>query len=131
MPEIWSGLFGRDAKGPYLVGGACSACGSVTLQVRRICPECWREQTMGEKPIGRRGTLYTYTVLHQVPPGFQAPLLVGYVDLDDGVRVFAHLAIPASQLRPGMPVQLHVAPVKKGEKQEDLYGPVYGPAEAA
>lgn len=127
MPEIWPGLFGRDAQGPYLVGGRCSGCGSTTLQVRSYCPSCWQEDTMAEVPIGRAGTLYTYTVLHQVPPGFQAPLIVGYVDLDDGIRVFAHLKAPSTGLTPGMTLTLGLGPVKKGENQHDIYGPVYEP----
>ena len=46
---------------------------------------------MTETPIGRRGVLYTYTVIHQLPQGYDEPFAVGYVDLDDGVRVFAHI----------------------------------------
>jgi uncharacterized OB-fold protein len=82
---------------------------------------------MTEVPIGRKGTLYTYTVLHQAPAGFQAPIVIGYVDLDDGIRVFTHLKPPASDLTPGMTLTLRLAPIKKDQNQQDVYGPVYGP----
>ncbi len=82
---------------------------------------------MTEVPIGRQGTLYTYTILHQAPEGFQPPIAVGYVDLCDGIRVFTHLSPPSSGLTLGMTLTLRLGPLKKDENQQDVYGPIYGP----
>ena len=39
----------------------------------QICPGCLETDVMGEEPIGRRGTLYACTLIHQAPEGFEAP----------------------------------------------------------
>src|SRR4051794_13984382 len=110
---IWEGLLGADAEGPYLVGGKCTSCGHVTLGVRDACPDCWKRNMMTPVPIGRTGTLYTCTVIHQAADGYVAPFAVGYVDLPEGVRLFAHLANEERSRRIGASVQLTVAPLKK------------------
>src|SRR5215475_8362374 len=96
---ICEGLFGNDEGGPYLIGGRCTSCDFVTLGVRDVCPMCWSRNVMRPMPIGRTGRVYTCTIIHQAPEGYAAPFAVGYIDLDDGVRVFAHLAQDKHSLR--------------------------------
>jgi uncharacterized OB-fold protein len=122
---IWEGLLGEDAEGPYLLGGRCEACGFVTLGLRDICPECWARGTMTMAPIGRKGSVYTCTVIHQVPQGYDAPFAVGYVDVERGVRVFAHLAQRPSAPKPGMTVKLTAAPLRRDKDGAALIGPLY------
>lgn len=121
---IRDGLFGEDAEGPYLVGGRCRACGFVTLGARPICPRCLAEDAMGEEPIGRAGTLYTATVIYQAPAGFAAPFAVGYVDVEEGVRVFAHVET-APRPAIGGRVRLTLAPLKADADGIPLVGPLY------
>jgi uncharacterized OB-fold protein len=80
---------------------------------------------METTPIGREGTLYTYTIIHQPPPGFEAPFAVGYLDLPEGVRVFAHLERTPETLRVGTNLFLAIEPLKKGEGGKLQYGPQY------
>lgn len=122
---IWTGLMGADEDGPYLVGGTCSACGFTTLGVRDICPECWAEHTMTETPIGRRGVLYTYTVIHQLPQGYDEPFAVGYVDLNNGVRVFAHIENAPASLQIGADLELTEATLRIDGDGAALSGPRY------
>ena len=122
---IWNGLMGTDAQGAYLVGGKCSACGFTTLGLRDICPECWACGTMDETPIGRQGTLYTYTVIHQLPQGYDEPFAVGYVDLADGVRVFAHIDNSPESLTIGARLDLASAPLRNDDEGAVLTGPRY------
>ncbi len=129
--SVWEGLLGEDAEGPYLVGGRCAPCGFVTLGVREVCPSCWARDSMTPTPIGRRGVLYTCTVIHQLPPGYAAPFAVGYVDLEDDVRVFAHLENEPESLRIGAVLELTVAPLKQGDGGVWLVGPRYRAAGAA
>jgi len=122
---IWTGLMGADDDGPYLVGGTCSACGFTTLGVRDICPDCWANGTMTETPIGRRGVLYTYTVIHQLPQGYDEPFAVGYLDLDDGVRVFAHIENMQPSLQIGAELELTEATLRMDSEGAALSGPRY------
>lgn len=39
----------------------------------------------------RRGVVYSLTNVHVGPQRWRKPFAVGYVDLDNGVRLFAHL----------------------------------------
>lgn len=121
---IWEGLLGEDAEGPYLLGGSCGACGFVTLGVRDTCPDCWARGRMTMVPIGRKGMVYTCTVIHQVPQGFDAPFAVGYVDVENGVRVFAHLAQKPDP-KPGAPVKLTASPLRRDKDGAALLGPLY------
>jgi uncharacterized OB-fold protein len=122
---IWEGLFGEDTEGPFLLGGRCGACNFVTLGVRDICPECWTRGSMTMVPIGRRGRVYTATVVHQVPQGYDGPFAVGYVDVENGVRVFAHVGREPSALKPGTKVRLTVAPMRNDKDGTSLIGPLY------
>jgi len=64
---------------------------------------------MKEIPLSTKGTLYTYTVIHQAPPGFQGkiPYIIGKVDLPEGERVLAPIVqADPSRLRIGMEMEL-------------------------
>ncbi len=76
-------------------------------------------------PIGRSGTLYTYTIVHQVPAGYAQPYAAGYVDIEQGVRVFAHLRVDPDSLRIGERLRLTIAPLRQDEHSNWLYGPRY------
>ena len=122
---ICEGLLGQDNDGPFLLGGRCGACSFVTLGVRDTCPECWTRGSMTMVPIGRRGSVYTSTVVHQLPQGYDAPFAVAYVDVEDGVRVFAHVAHEPAALGPGAKVRLTVAPMRSDKDGNALLGPLY------
>jgi uncharacterized OB-fold protein len=87
----WQGLWGRDAGGAYLVAGRCQKCGGYALGIREFCPHCSAQNTLQEDRIGRTGRLYSATVIHQGPNAFNTPYRVGYVDIEGGLRIFAHI----------------------------------------
>ncbi|MBM3599688.1 MAG: hypothetical protein FJX35_15870 [Alphaproteobacteria bacterium] len=122
---IWDGLYGSDADGPYIEGGRCAACGGMALGVREICPHCHAAQQMAPVKIGRRGTLYTATVIHQGPEGFAAPYRVGYVDVEGGVRVFAHIDNGSAKPALGQGVVLTIAKLRQRQDGTTLNGPLY------
>jgi uncharacterized OB-fold protein len=122
---IWIGLTGEDGEGPFLVGGRCGHCGFLVLGSRDPCPECWTRNAMQPCPIGRSGTLYTYTIVHQVPPGYAQPYAAGYVDIEQGVRVFAHIHDDPDSLRIGERLRLTIAPLRQDEQGNWLHGPRY------
>lgn len=117
------GIFVEDAGGTLrLAGTRCRACGAHFFPRRQICARCLSAD-METVPLGERGILYTYTVVHQAAPGFPTPYILGYADLPDGVRVLAPLAdIDPDEVQIGMPVILRVEPVRTDAEGRTLIG---------
>jgi uncharacterized OB-fold protein len=92
-----------------LVGGRCADCGTLFFPSAHVCPECMSEAVMAAD-LASDGTLYSWSVVHVAPRGWNTPYIAGYVDLSDGIRVFAHIAgTDASSLEMDMPVSLTTA----------------------
>ena len=87
LPDSWQ----EEAGIVTLVGGLCPKCGGRFFPRRDVCPHCGCDEGIERVSLAREGRLYTYSVIHAAPKGFDTPYAVGYVDLDDGVRVFAQL----------------------------------------
>ena len=105
------GLFEAGAGGsPRLVGTRCSACGAHFFPRRRVCARCLSSATT-TVPLSTRGTLYTYTMVHQSTPEFPTPYVLAYADLPEGVRLLAQLVAAPGDARIGMPVEVRVEPV--------------------
>jgi hypothetical protein len=79
-----------------LVGTRCSACGEVTLGASASCANCCGT-AVEAIALSPRGTLWTYTVIRNRPPGDYrgpepfTPYGVGLVELSDGIRVLSPL----------------------------------------
>lgn len=87
------GLKADDGQ-PHLLGSRCSACGKVFFPQQALCTECFREGTLGEYPLSKRGKLYSFTVVEReslAPKGFQVPYAYGYVNLPEKVRVLSKI----------------------------------------
>jgi uncharacterized OB-fold protein len=81
----------HDAGGHVvLVGGRCADCGAQAFPKAPVCIGCMSENIVAE-PMPRVGTLYAFSTVHIAPKKWKTPMIVGYVDLLNGVRVFAHL----------------------------------------
>jgi uncharacterized OB-fold protein len=78
------------AGGPRLMASECADCGQRVFPPTDICPECMAEN-MKPLALSRTGTLYSFSVVHAAPKGWSLPFVAGYVDLPEGVRVFAHI----------------------------------------
>ncbi|MDA8185559.1 MAG: Zn-ribbon domain-containing OB-fold protein [Actinomycetota bacterium] len=101
---------GPDGKG-HLVGAHCPGCGASYFPARSVCSRCLRGD-LERVPLGSSGTLYTYTVIHQSLPQFETPYILGYVDLDDNVRVAGQLVdVEADAVELGMRLTLQVEPL--------------------
>jgi uncharacterized OB-fold protein len=48
-------------------------------------------ESVVEENMPTQGTLYAFSTVHVGPAKWHKPFTVGYVDLDNGVRVFSHL----------------------------------------
>lgn len=112
-----------DARGQWqLAGTRCRNCGAHFFPRRTVCAKCLSDQTE-TVPLNTRGTLYTYTVVHQSTPEFRTPYILGYVDLPEGVRVLAPLAdVKIDAVRIGMPLELRVEPVRTNAEGRTVIG---------
>lgn len=108
------GLFELSADGhAVLVGTRCAGCGTHYFPASLGCrnPQC-HHQGVDRVQFGRHGVLYSFTVQRYQPPALfrmddWKPYALGLVDLNEGVRVMAHLDIgDLTALRIDMPVRL-------------------------
>lgn len=127
LEPAWPDTWGEDEHGAYLVATLCASCNGLALGVRKICPHCLEsdQEKLGPERIGRRGTLYTATVISQAPPGYEPPFRVGYVDVEGGVRIFAHLEQGDQAPDIGDEVCLSINSVKTDSDGNRLTGPFY------
>lgn len=88
---------GTTADGsPALIAARCAACGTISFPVRAVCPSC-ASPAPEQLPVGPGGTLYSYATVH-VSASRPTPYTLGYVDLDEGVRVLATIEAPPERL---------------------------------
>lgn len=73
----------------YLCGARCRSCASLTFPFTPVCHRCGSRQSE-RVALAPAGVLYTYSTVH-VSSSRPTPYSIGYVDLDDGVRVLAEL----------------------------------------
>lgn len=78
-----------DRAAGRLVGSRCENCGSVSWPARAVCQRCGEAGTR-ELRLSDRGTLVTFTRVWVPRPGLPTPYVLGQVDIEDGVRIFAH-----------------------------------------
>ncbi len=126
IPDAISAPFFDGAREGRLMLQHCSACGGWSFPVRERCPHCFAAGLQWRQASGR-GTLYTFTIMHQVMnPGFaaHAPYNVAQVDLDEGVRMVSNVVgIPNDALRIGMKLEVRFEDVG-----DNVSLPKFGPA---
>ena len=67
----------------------CSNCGRYNHVPSLICPACGSDD-LAFKAVTGRGTLYSWTILHDAPaPGFRdrLPVIIGIVELEEQPRL--------------------------------------------
>lgn len=106
-------------EGPRLLASQCERCGRYAFPPRLICPRC-KQRSMVQAKLGQRGTLYSFTVCHAAPEGWQAPYFQAYIQLPEGLRVFSLVSSAvqpsAEALRVGMEMELVVEAVQPGSE---------------
>jgi len=80
-----------DAEGrAFLIGGICVDCAHQTFPRSTVCCVCMSEN-IAPAPMPRVGTLYAFSTVHVAAKKWRKPMVIGYVDLPNGARVFTHL----------------------------------------
>lgn len=107
---------------PYLIGKRCCSCGQFTIGRKIVCPHCYSED-FEERPLSRRGSLYSYSISRVTPFGFDAPLVLGLVDLPEGLRIWSQIEVgPGESLEIGMAVEMIVGRTRITEEHNEILG---------
>jgi uncharacterized protein len=75
----------------------CRNCGARWYLGRELCPRCGSHELSTPRAAGR-GTVFAVTTIHRAPDAAFADLVpyrIALIDLDEGVRIMAHLACDA------------------------------------
>lgn len=129
---IHPGLFTLpgDPRGTRLLAGRCEACGKRHFPAGDTCPFCTAGGCTTDA-VGATGTIYLHTVVNARPPGYrgEVPYGFGIVDLPEGLRVVSRLAESSlDALRPGLAVELEVAPLFTNDAGDEVLSFTYRPA---
>jgi uncharacterized OB-fold protein len=132
---IHPGLFTLpgDPRGTRLLAGRCAACDRCHFPAADTCPYC-SATDCGVSAIGATGTLYLHTTVNARPPGYrgEVPYGFGLVDLPEGLRVVSRLTESRLDvLRPGLAVELEIAPLFTNDAGDEVLSFAYRPAAAA
>lgn len=101
-----------DADGrAILVGGRCGDCGYQSFPRAPVCSVCMSE-AIAAHAMPRQGTLYAFSTVHVAAKKWRKPVRIGYVDLENGARVFTHLD---GDLAIGDRVEVHIGIVGDDE----------------
>lgn len=103
---IKEGTFIEDPKGGILLANKCKSCGQIFFPKAVFCLSCFNED-MSELKLSRRGKLYSYTIGRMPSMHFEPPYAIGYIDMPEGVRIFAPLKIIEDKpLKVGMDMEV-------------------------
>lgn len=99
-------FFFEGAKQHKLLIQRCTSCHKLRHPPRPACPEC-RSFEWDVVESSGRGVVYSFVVNHHPQvPGFDYPLPVGLVELDEGTRLVANIiGCDPSDIYVGMPVE--------------------------
>lgn len=95
-----------DATADGLRGGRCAACGYPMLYRPPLCPSCGGS-SVEQATFGPAGTVWSSTVLRVRVADRPPPVVLAYVDFDEGPRALVHVAGTGDEaLPPGARVRL-------------------------
>jgi uncharacterized OB-fold protein len=89
-----------------LYGSRCEACGLVQYPMARVCLGCKARERMVDHKLGRRGTVFTFTI-DNLAPVAEHPMPMLVIDLDGGGRIYLQgTDAAADEIAVGTPVVL-------------------------
>ena len=121
-PEISNVLLRREeTQNVRLHGSFCPNCGMMQFPIAKVCGGCRNRGGLLEKPLARRGRLFTFTkdFLYDAP---LQPTVMAVVDLDGGGRFLCQMtdADPAA-VEIGMEVELVLRRMREGAGDHYYY----------
>ncbi|WP_322778015.1 Zn-ribbon domain-containing OB-fold protein [Frankia sp. Cas4] len=104
----------------------CGQCGTAFFPPLGACVVCRSADVAWQRSKGR-GTVYSYTVLHDAPSaGFPVPSVLAIIEVDEGYPMFSSVVgCPPGDVRIGLRVQ-----VSFEELTAEINLPVFRPVDA-
>ena len=96
----------------HLLGMRCAGCGTRAFPARELCSQCGATEGLERVRLALRGRLYSFSEVHAGPKEFPSPYVIGFVDLEDGVRVVGQVQGSATTLAPDQWVELTTGTVR-------------------
>ena len=98
-----------------IIGSKCKSCGHYFFPKTTVCrnPYCQKAKPVEDVPLSKKGTLFTYTIIHYPPPPpYHAPdpfvpFGVACVDMPEGIKVIGQIprSIDLDMIKIGMEME--------------------------
>jgi uncharacterized protein len=117
----------EEKRTPYLIGNKCKLCGKFHFPRTQACTKCMSEE-LDEIHFGRCGKLYTHSIIHVSSMGLKAPYAIGYIDIDEGQRLFAMIVDwTKNDLTNGRNMELVITRIRDESSCDRVIGFAYRP----
>ena len=105
MKHLTPPAFWRNAKERYnLVGKVCQDCSRVSYPGRSPCAKC-NSENVKEIRLSGKGSLISWTCIKAAPTGFEAPYVIGMIELKEGPVLAAQMVDQEQEMRHKAPVR--------------------------
>ncbi len=122
VAEISNVLLRREeTQNVRLHGSLCPQCGTLQFPIAKVCAACHHHGGLTEKPLARRGRLFTFTkdFLYHAPV---EPTVMGVVDLNGGGRFLCQMTdVDPATVEIGMEVELVLRRMREGAGDHFYY----------
>jgi 3-hydroxy-3-methylglutaryl CoA synthase/uncharacterized OB-fold protein len=120
--EISNVLLRREeTQNVRLHGSLCPQCGMLQFPIAKVCASCHHHGGLIEKPLARRGRLFTFTkdFLYNAPV---EPTVMAVVDLEGGGRFLCQMTdVDPAAVEIGMEVELVLRRMREGAGDHYYY----------
>jgi len=121
-PEISNVLLRREeSQNVRLHGSFCPRCRAVNFPLTPVCGSCRNASGLREKPLARRGVLFTFTkdFLYDAPV---QPTVMAVVNLEGGGRFLCQMTdCDPAEVAIGMPVELVLRRMRESHTDHHYY----------
>ena len=117
---FWEGCGDRELR---LL--CCEDCGTYIHQPAPMCHAC-NSTRLDWKRVSGDGALYTWVVVHQAPPAYETPYVVGWSELAEqpGLRILSNVVgCPPAKVQAGMRLRVDFQVLN-----DEINLPVFRPA---